>query len=108
MVGALIFLLGMLGAFVMWAFFSFQPRYVNENQLKVFNWTIVGMCGMVCLGAAIYIFTDISPEGRAKYFLPLTLGACLGIEIVFFTVGLLLRNFWIFGSKRPNKNSLFD
>lgn len=108
MVGALIFLLGMLGAFVLWAFFSFQPRYVNERQLKVFNWTIVGMCCMVCVGAAIYIFTEVSPQGRAEYFFPLVLAASLGIEIVFFTVGLLLRNFWIFSSKRPNKNSLFD
>jgi uncharacterized membrane protein YdcZ (DUF606 family) len=108
MVGALIFLLGMLGLFVLWAFFSFQPKFVNERQLSVFNWTVVGMCGMFCVGVSVYIFSDLSPEGRAEFFIPFTLAACLCVEIVFFTLGLLLRNFWIFSSRRPNKNSIFD
>lgn len=108
MVGALIFLLGILGVFVLWAFFTFQPKFVNERQLSVFNWTVVGMCVMFCIGLTAYIYSDLSPAGRAEFFVPLAVSACLGIEVVFFTVGLVLRNFWIFSARRPNKHSLFD
>jgi len=108
MIGTFIFLLGILGAFALWAFFSFQPRYVNERLLKAFNWTIVGMCAMFCVGLCAYIYSDLSPQGRQEYFFVFALGACLAVEIVFFTIGLLLRNFWIFAPPSRRGRGIFD
>lgn len=108
MIGTFIFLLGIVGLAVLWCFFSFQPRYVNERLLKAFNWTVVGMCVMFCLGLCAYIYSDMSPESRGEYFFLFALGGCLGVEIVFFSVGLLLRNFWIFAPPRRRGHSLFD
>lgn len=108
MLGALIFLLAIMGVFVLWLFFSLQPKFVNARQLSVFNWTVVAMCVMICAGVVTYIYTELSPEGRDEYFGPVALAATLAIETVFFTVALLLRNFWIFRAPSANRSSLFD
>lgn len=108
MLGTLIFLLFIIGVGVLWAFFSFQPKYVNQQQLKAFNWTVVGMCAMFCVGVVAYIYSDLSPDGRTNFFLPLALCAAIATEIVFFTLGLILRNFWIFTPPRRRGHSLFD
>lgn len=108
MVGAFVFLLGILGFLALWAFFSFQPKFVNERQLKVFNWTVVAMCAMFCLGLTAFIYVELSPETRGDFFVPIAVAACLAAEIVFFTIGLLLRNFWIFSAPRRPGRGLFD
>jgi Kef-type K+ transport system membrane component KefB len=107
MIGAFIFLLAIIGLGVFWAFFSFVPEYVNKKQLKAFNWTVVGMCAMFCTGLSLYIWSGLSPEGRDDFFWSLAIGASLAAEIVFFTLGLLLRNFWIFAPPRRGR-SIFD
>ncbi|MDP2205085.1 MAG: hypothetical protein Q8K65_02140 [Alphaproteobacteria bacterium] len=107
MIGAFIFLLAIIGLGVLWAFFSFQPQYVNQQQLKAFNWTIVSMCAIFCIGLVGYIWSDLSPEGRRDFFWPVALGGCIAAEIAFFTIGLLLRNFWIFAPPRRGR-SIFD
>ncbi len=108
MIGTFIFLLGIIALGVLWAFFSFQPRYVNERLLKAFNWTVVGMFAMFCVGLCAYIYSDMSPENRREYFLLFALGGCLGAEIIFFSIGLLLRNFWIFAPPSRRGRGFFD
>jgi hypothetical protein len=97
-VGVLIF----LGAAVAWAFFAFQPEFANKQQLKAFNWSVVGACAMICLAWVLNMSVLLSAEQLEKFRLPFALMGALGIEIVFLAVMFLLRNFWIFKPpKRP-------
>lgn len=108
MEGAIIFMLGILALAVWWIFFSFQPKFVNEKQLKAFNWTIVAIWLMFSVAMVIYIYTDLSPMSREKYFWGIAIGGTLAAQIVFFTIGLLLRNFWIFQPPRRPGRGIFD
>lgn len=101
--GILIAFLGFIGVAVAWAFFSWQPPYANKQQLSVFNWSVIGACGMVCLSYVFNMHVLLSAEDLEKYRLPLALVGVLGIEIVFLGVVFVLRNFWIFKPPRQGR-----
>jgi len=100
--GAVIGVLVFLGAAVAWAFFAFQPEYANKQQLKAFNWSVIGACAMICFAYILNMSVLLSAETLRTFRIPFALGGALGIEIIFLGVMFLLRNFWIFKPpKRP-------
>jgi hypothetical protein len=98
--GPLIALLIFLGMVVAWAFFAFQPEYANKRALTVFNWTIVGACGMMCLAWAFNVKHVLKSEDYAKFSGAFAIIGALGIECVWMTVMFLIRNFWLFKPPR--------
>ena len=98
--GALIGLLAMIGAVVLWCFFAFVPKWVNERALMVFNWSVVGTCVMICASWVMYMSVLLDQETLEKFRWPLAVCGALLIEIGFLGLMLLLRNFWIFKPPR--------
>lgn len=107
MIGPLVALLAIFGVAVLWIFFNFQPQYANKRQLSVFNWTVVAMCVMFCIGFVLYLYSGLGERNRESFFLPFSIGGALAIEICFLTVGFLLRNFWIFKPPSRPRGGLF-
>lgn len=94
--GALIALLFMIGVAVLWAFFAFAPAWVNQRALSVFNWSVVGACVMICLSWVLYMDVLLDQDMMDKFKWPVAISGALVIEIFFFALMFLLRNFWIF------------
>jgi hypothetical protein len=79
--GALIGLLAMIGAVVLWCFFTFVPKWVNERALLVFNWSAVGACVMICASWVMYMSVLLDQETLEKLRWPLAICGALLIEI---------------------------
>jgi hypothetical protein len=99
--GPLIGLLCFIGAGIAWMFFSFQPEYANKRALSVFNWTVLGVCAMMCLAWAFNMKLVLKGEDFVKFKLAFMFIGMLGIECVWLTLMFLIRNFWIFKPPRP-------
>lgn len=98
--GPLIGLLCFIGAGIAWAFFAFQPEYANKRALSVFNWSVMGAGAMICLAWILNMKMVLGGEQYAKYKTAFQLIGVLGIECVWLTLMLLIRNFWIFKPPR--------
>lgn len=100
--GALIALLLLIGLAVLWAFFIFVPDWVDERALRVFNWSVIACCVMICGSWIMFMKVQLGIDASNEKFrwAFITAGALM-IEIVFLTFMLLLRNFWVF--KPPSR-----
>ncbi|MGM0423198.1 MAG: hypothetical protein ACQEQL_08910 [Pseudomonadota bacterium] len=85
-----------LAAVMVWAFFTFSPEYHDKKALKVFNWSILGVIGMICLAFSLKSYALLSGSSREE-FLPILLFLLnMMIIAVGLMIGFLLRNFFIF------------
>lgn len=99
--GTIIFVLGFIGLAVLWAFFAWPPEWANEKQVRVFNWSVVAACAMICMAWMLNISVIFDGEYIEKFRWPFAILSALGIEIVFLGIMFLLRNFWVFKPPRP-------
>lgn len=98
--GALIAVLCFIGAAVAWAFFAWPPDWADEKQVRVFNWSVVAACGMICLAWVFNMSVLFDYDYIEKFRWPFAIIGALGIEIIFLGIMFLLRNFWVFKPPR--------
>ncbi len=111
MLSPLIALLFMTGALVMFIFFRFPPELARKSQVSVFNWMIIGVCTMLCMVWSLSVRQQLIGTSEQDWIRQWASLGVLAIINVFFSVGFVLRNFWIFKGPKTNwkqGGGLFD
>jgi hypothetical protein len=99
--GAIVVVLAIIGALVLFAYLKFPPAYADKKLVKVFDRMVMGVCGMLCLVWFINIRTTWMGTINDNWWQPIAIAGALGIEAVVLGICFLLRNFWIF--KPPSR-----
>jgi len=85
-----------LAAVMVWAFFTFSPEYNDQKAIKVYNWSILGVIGMICLAFSFKSFALLNGSSHEE-FLPILLFLLnMMIIAIGLMAGFLIRNFFIF------------
>ena len=110
MLSPLIALLFMSGALVIFVYFRFQPEMARKSQVSVFNWMIIGVCAMLCVVWTLSIRAQLLGTNEQDWTKQWTVLGVLAIMNVFFGIGFILRNFWIFKGPKTNwkQGGIFD
>lgn len=98
--GAIIVVLAIIGAVVLFAYLKFPPPYATKKLVDTFNFMTLGVCAFLCLAFFLNLRSDWIGTINDKWWLPMGILGVLGIEIVFLGICFLLRNFWIFKPPR--------
>lgn len=98
--GPMTLLMAFIAAVVVYIFFAFPPAFVNKKTLNVFNSMVMAVAALFCIVyiANIAVFFDTTALAQYKTLL-MIVGVC-GILTVYLTVFFVLRNFWMFKSRR--------
>lgn len=105
----LIALLLLSGFMLVFVFFRFQPETLNKGSLSIFNWTITGVCAMVCAAWALGVRAQLAGSIDEHWIPQVQAAGALAIVNVFYFLGFVLRNFWIFKPpKGPWRSGIFD
>ena len=94
--GAIIFLLAIFAALVLFAYLAFPPAHGDKRLIGVFNRMVLGVCALLCFVWFLYARAEWMGTIDDRWWLPLGVAGALAIEISFLTVFFILRNFWIF------------
>ncbi len=89
-----------LAGVMVWAFFTFNPEYVDKKTVNAYNYSVIFIIFLFCTGFSFKSYAYL--EG-SKYvdFLPVLLFLSnMMIVAVGLMVGFLVRNFFIFRSGR--------
>ncbi len=97
---ALTLLMVLICGFVVFAFYSFPPAFVEKKPLNVFNNMVMGVGVLFCLVFSANIAVFLTLDELIKYRTLLIVTGCAGILTVYLSVMFVLRNFWIFTSRR--------
>ena len=98
--GFVIIAMLLLAGVMVWAFFTFNPEYVDEKSVTAYNWSVVAIIAFFCLAFSFKAFAYLS-DSRYEDFLPvLLLLSNLMVIAVGLVVGFLVRNYFIFKSGR--------
>lgn len=83
-------------AVMVWAFFTFGPDFADKKTVSVFNYTILGVIGMLCIAVSFKAYVYLSGSDY-DYFMP-TFMFFLNMSVIAvgLLVGLVIRNFIIF------------
>ncbi len=107
--GAVVVVLAIIGALVLFAYLQFPPPYVSQKLIKVFDRMVMGVCAGLCLVWFWSIYTDWAGCPNDKWWVAVAVTGVLLIEIVVLGVCFLLRNFWIFKPpRRPGGGSFLS
>lgn len=89
-----------LAGVMIWAFFTFNPEYVDKKTVNAYNYSVVFIILLFCLG---FSFKSYAYLANSKYieFLPILLFLSnMMIIAVGLMIGFVVRNFFIFRSGR--------
>lgn len=95
-------------------FVIFQPRAMGPQRraLSAYNWCVFGVTLLLCLTFTFLMHANyaipedqffISRPEQRKLWMVLAGGGSAAIATLFFFVGWLLRNFWIFRPPRISR-----
>lgn len=105
----LIALLMLTAGMSVFVFFRFSPENAKKEQVSVFNWMIIGVALMLCVVFILYVRTQLLGTVDDRWVKPVSGAGSLTIITLFFGIGFILRNFWIFKPpKDPWKTGFFD
>jgi hypothetical protein len=107
----LIALLIVSGFMVVFVFFRFQPEVTTagKSSLSIFNWTVTGVCAMLCAAWALGVRAQLLYTVDEHWIPQVQAAGALAIINFFYFMGFVLRNFWIFRPpKGPWRNGIFD
>ena len=89
-----------LAGVMVWAFFTFNPEYVDDKSVSAYNWSVIGILILICVAFSFKAITYLSAP-RYEDFLPILLFlANMMILSVGLVLGFLIRNYFIFKSSR--------
>jgi hypothetical protein len=100
--GALIFLMIIVGFFLVVFYLKFPPLYANKKLVATYDMMVIGVCAFICL---IYIFRThaaIADTRDDMWWQSVAAFGAVVIEAAFLGLCFLLRNYWVFKPpKRP-------
>lgn len=98
--GFVILAMLVLVAVMVWAFFTFNPEYVDEKTVTAYNYSVIFIIFLFSLTFSIKAYAYLEGS-RYEDFLPVLLFLSnMMIIAVGLLVGFLIRNFFIFRSGR--------
>lgn len=100
--GVIVVTVGLFAVAALVAFFFFKPEYNNQKVINTFNACWLFVTALLAIGFVFYINNLMAGTIHDKLWKPVAMAGSLAITFVLLTLGLLLRNFWLFKPpKRP-------
>ena len=89
-----------LAAVMVWAFFTFNPDYVDQESLRAYNYSALFVIFLFCAAFSFKAYAYLEST-RYEDFLPILLFLMnMMIIAIGLVAGFLVRNFFIFKSGR--------